>query len=46
MNIRLEIEGRMKMPYNTVSLIDRDRNGRIFDIVTIASKGHIEDTIR
>lgn len=34
------------MLYNTVSLIDRNGNERIFDIMTITLKEHLEDTIR
>jgi uncharacterized protein YrzB (UPF0473 family) len=33
------------MLYNTVSLIDRNGNERIFDIMTITLKEHLEDTM-
>ena len=34
------------MPYNTITLIDRNGNEMVFDIMTITLKEHLEDTIR
>lgn len=34
------------MPYNMMSLIDRDGNERTFDMMTITLKEHLEDAIQ
>lgn len=34
------------MPYNTISLIDRNGHQQIFNMMTITLKEHLEDAIR
>ena len=34
------------MPYNTISLIDRNGHEMIFDMMTITLKEHLEDAIK
>lgn len=46
MSFRFEIERRMEMPYNTISLIDQNGHDQIFEIMTITSKEHLEYAIR
>lgn len=46
MSFRFEIERRMEMPYNTISLIDKDGHEQIFDIMTITLQEHLEQAIR